>query len=319
MMIAWVLGSGGLLGAALCRTLRDQGAQLYHPVERFCWDRTPELIPQMTAAVTAFSAQTVVSDRWEIYWAAGIGTMSSPEDVLAPETRAITLLFELLHANARLMDMPGAVAFASSAGAIYAASSDAVITELTPPTPTTAYAREKLKQEELVRSFVVENPKMSALVARISTLYGPGQANGKQQGLLVHIARCILRNRPIQIYVPYDTIRDYVAADDAANLMVTTLRANNKQARLLTKIIASEYPTTIAEIVSIFKRIARRAPQIVTSANRQSALYTRRIQFRSIVLPKCAGIPTKSLLIGIAQLMAAERAAFVRGAGVEAR
>lgn len=44
----------------------------------------------------------------------------------------------------------------------------------------------------------------AALIARISMFYGPGQAKDKQQGLLAHIARCILRNQPIQIYVPYD-------------------------------------------------------------------------------------------------------------------
>jgi len=207
----------------------------------------------------------------------------------------------------------GAIALASSAGAIYAGSSDEVVTENTPPTPTTAYAREKLRQEDLIRSFTATNSRITALVARISTLYGPGQTAGRRQGLLAHIARSILCRQPIQIYVPYETIRDYIAADDAAAAMLATLRATCAKPRLLTKIIASEHPTTIAEIISIFMRIARRAPRIVTSASRLSNLYSRRIQFRSIVLPECEKTPTRSLIVGIAQLLAAERAAFVQG------
>ncbi|MFZ4535406.1 NAD-dependent epimerase/dehydratase family protein [Propionivibrio sp.] len=313
MTIAWVLGSSGLLGAALCRALRRRGSKLFFPVQRFSWDSAPELSSQITAAVQSFSAQVRVADRWEIYWAAGVGTMGSTEEALAPETRALTLIIKLLEAEPRLMAAPGAIAFASSAGAIYAGSSDDIITENTDAEPTTAYAREKLRQEELVRSFALANDGTTALIARISTLYGLGQATGKQQGLLSHIARSILRNKPVQIYVPYDTIRDYISADDAAASMVTTLRTTNERPHVLLKIIASEHPVTIAEIVSIFKRIARRTPRIVTSASKHSTLYSRRVQFRSIAFLECAKTPTKRLPVGIAQLMSAERAAFVRG------
>ena len=313
MTIAWVLGSGGLLGAALCRALRNNGTELFTSPEHLCWDNGPKLASQLAFTVQAFASQVRAGDRWEIYWAAGVGTMSSSEDALAPETRALSLLLQLIESEPRLMAASGAIVFSSSAGAIYAGSRDGVVTENTSPAPTTAYACEKLRQEDLIRSFTVTNNRMTVLIARISTLYGPGQAAGKRQGLLAHIARSLLRNQPIQIYVPYDTIRDYIAADDAAAAMLAALRATSADPRLLTKIIASETPTTIAEIISIFMRIARRAPRIVTSASRLSSLYFRCMQFRSIVLPECARTPGRSLIVGIAQLLAAERAAFVRG------
>ena len=58
----------------------------------------------------------------------------------------------------------------------------------------------------------------------------------KPQGLLTHIARCIIGNRPIQIYVPLDTVRDDIAADDAAAIMVAGVRALAARPRVLTKI-----------------------------------------------------------------------------------
>lgn len=312
MTIAWVIGSGGLLGTALLRALRRNGTELFFPVERFCWNGGPALESQIAAAVQAFACQAGATDQWEIYWAAGVGTMSSAQDVLAPETQALALLLQLLEADPGLMAQSGAMAFASSAGAIYAGSRDDIITENTSPAPTTVYAREKLKQEDLVSAFALKNSGTTALMARISTLYGPGQAAGKQQGLLTHIARRILRNQPIQIYVPYDTIRDYIVADDAAVAMVNALGRASEKPFALTKIIASEHPTTIAEIISIFKRIARRAPRIVTSASQLSCLYSRRVQFRSIVAPESARLTATSLPVGIAQLMMEERANFVR-------
>lgn len=313
MTLAWVVGSGGLLGSALGRSLRNLGTEVFFFGEPFCWESPIRLAAQFSAAVQAFAQQVGGTDRWEIYWAAGVGTMGSSEDQLAPEIRALSLLLEQVESAPRLMAATGALAFASSAGAIYAGAPDDVITENTPPAPTTVYAREKLRQEDLVRSFSARNCRVNILISRLSTLYGPGQATGKQQGLLAHISHSILRKQPIQIYVPYDTIRDYITADDAAVALVAALREMNGEPRVVTKIVASEHPATIAEIVSIFKRIARRAPRIVTSASKLSALYSRRVQYRSIVLANCARPPTTSLLVGISQLMMAETAAFARG------
>lgn len=312
MTIAWVLGSSGLLGAALCRTLRRNGTELFFPINRFSWGNAPELETQIAAAVKEFSSHITAVDQWEIYWAAGIGTMGSSEEALAPETHALSLLLQLVEAEQHLMLTFGAIAFASSAGALYAGAPDEIITENTVPAPTTAYAREKLRQENLVTSFALANNRKTALIARISTLYGPGQAGGKKQGLLTHIARSILRNQPIQIFVPYDTIRDYISADDAAETILTALHKTVMHPSVLTKIIASEHPATIAEIISIFKRISRRNPRVVTSANKLSGLYSRRVLFRSIALPECKITSTKQLPLGIAQLMMAERAAFIR-------
>lgn len=311
MSIAWVLGSRGLLGSALCRMLRFKGIELFSPAERFCWSNETDLALQLTAAVQAFSARIGATRRWEIFWAAGVGTMSSSETDLALETRALAMLLRLVESDPQLAFMPGAISFASSAGAIYAGSTDHTISESTVPAPTTAYAREKLKQEDLVRSFAQASDSRTALLARLSTVYGPGQSLSKQQGLLAHIARCILKNQPIQIYVPLDTIRDYIDADDAATAMIAAILAVNENPKIYTKIIASEQPTTIAEIISIFKHITRRAPRIVTSAGRLTSIYSRRIQFQSVVDPVIKSLQKTSLLTGIAKVMAAERAAYI--------
>ena len=57
MTVAWVLGSTGLLGSALCRALRCRETALFSPAERFRWGSEPELALQMAAAVGAFAAR----------------------------------------------------------------------------------------------------------------------------------------------------------------------------------------------------------------------------------------------------------------------
>jgi UDP-glucose 4-epimerase len=307
MTVAWVIGSHGLLGQALCRMLTRCGSKLFLPLERFNWQDEDRLSVQLSSAVKAFSALIDDVDRWEIYWAAGVGKMSSSFNELMPETRALAYILKLIETDIRLISIPGSVGFASSAGSIYAGSRDFLINESSLIAPTTDYANEKLIQENLVSSFAVAHGDMTSLIARISTLYGTNQSIGKQQGLLTHIARCILKNQSIQIFVPIDTIRDYVAVEDAANTIITALREIKKG--VCVKIIASEQPTTIAQIISNFKRIIRRSPRIVISKNNMSEMYLRRMQFKSIVLPECQATHT-NLLAGIAQIMAAETAMF---------
>ena len=312
--VAWVLGSAGLLGTALSHALREDGTELFCPAHRFTWNQSETLATQMKAAVQAFALRAELCNRWEIHWAAGVGTMSSTAAAMEPETQALTLMLKLMDGQTWMTSIPGTLVFASSAGAIYAGSLDEVITESTPPAPTTPYALEKLKQEDLVRAFVAANPLTRALIARISTVYGPGHASGKKQGLLGYISRGIIRNQPVQIYVPFDTIRDYIDADDAAGLILGIARAASVPTRVLMKIISSETPATIAEIVSIFKRLSRRTPLVIRSANQLSNLYTRRVQFRSIVASEYVNRPGKRLPVGISDLMRAEHFAFVKSA-----
>jgi UDP-glucose 4-epimerase len=311
--VAWVLGGNGLLGTALGRVLRSQGTAIFCPSERFSWSDRHRLSVQMASAVQAFALRSAAAAQWEIYWAAGTGTMGSAADSLTNETLALRWLLQGLEDSAHRMPAPGAVAFASSAGAIYAGASDEVITEETLPLPTTAYAEEKLRQEQLLQGFVAKAANRVALAARISTLYGAGQALGKRQGLLSHIARSIIRNQPIQIYVPFDTVRDYIDAGDAAARMVDAIRLHPLEPRFMVKIVASESPVSIAEIISIFKRVARKNPRIVTSGSKLSALYTRRVHFRSVAMPDGTLAPCRRLGVGIAQLLMAERAVYARG------
>lgn len=312
MTIAWVIGCNGLLGSALRTAIQRTETHLFLPGERFHWNSESEVTVQLEEAVKTFTTLVDADANWQIYWAAGVGTMGSVGDALAIETRILSKLLSFIESQPELIEAKGCFAFASSAGAIYAGATEDIISENTVVAPTTPYGYEKLKQESLISAFATKNYKVTALFARISTLYGSGQAAGKQQGLIAEIARRILRNQPVQIYVPFDTIRDYITADDAAATIIGTVKAINGKCPTVVKIVASEQSTTIAEIISVYKKIARRKPRIVTSASKLSSIYNRRIQFQSLVYLAKESISRTSLFVGIAQVMTAERTAFAR-------
>lgn len=316
MRRVWVLGAGGMLGAAVTRGLDRLDASVYRFAESFDWRNPDRLRMQFGQSIPEFLAGLSGGDGWEIYWAAGVGTMGSSKADLDGETAALRTFLALLRDQLPGCMASGAIGFASSAGALYAGCLDFEITEASALTAANDYARTKLLQEQMLEGFVSAVDRAQLLIARFSTLYGPGQASGKRQGLLSHIARCALRHQPVEIFVPMDTSRDYLFIDDAASDFIASVRAfRNHSGRLLVKIIAAERSVTISEIVSTFNRLIKKRLRIVCKRNSLSDLYAPRVAYRSMLpLAADAKFNRHTLLEGTAVLLRAERMAYIDGA-----
>jgi UDP-glucose 4-epimerase len=300
-----VIGRSGLLGTALTKACVSHGYCEYVPTSHIDWENESACADIRTLIRNFGNA--VQGKVWTLYWSAGIGTMAGSEREMERET---TLFQEVLHSisgEESLLRGEGNIVFASSAGAIYAGCTNETITEQSLPSPVNAYGRAKLQQEEILKAFVHDQRNISAFIARISNLYGPRQSNKKKQGLLSHIARSMLRHAPIHIYVPLDTIRDYIHADDAANLMLAHESGERRAREVRTVIIASEQPVCIAHIIGVFRSITRVTPRIITSASPLGDAYIRRMKFRSTV-PSLGSRRMTSLHHGAAEILSAERA-----------
>ena len=315
MARTWVLGSGGMLGAAITRELGRQGVDVYRYREAFDWRNVDRIRTQFGQALAEFLGGLLPGDRWEIYWAAGVGAMGSNKADLDCETAALDALLSLLREKLPASAAAGSLGFASSAGALYSGCPDFEITESSAVAALTDYARAKLAQEQLPQDFAASAAGIGLLVARFSTLYGPGQSFGKQQGLLSHIARCALRHKPVEIFVPLDTSRDYLFTDDAACDFIGSLRALvDCGGTSRVKIIAAERSVTISEVVSTFNRLIKKRVRVVCNRNSMSNLYAPRVAYRSMYpLPANNGFRQHTLLEGTAILLRAERAAYIAG------
>jgi UDP-glucose 4-epimerase len=196
--------------------------------------------------------------------------VATPEAALVAEAELFEAFLGDVAASS-LAAAEGAVFLASSAGGVYAGSpSAAPFTETSPTGSLVPYGHAKLRMEAALAAHV-DRTGSAALVARIANLYGPGQDLTKPQGLVSQLCRTALTGQPLVVYVPLDTMRDYVFAEDCADLVVTGLmglrdRVRGGAPRVVTKVVASGQSVTIGALVAETARQYKRRPHVVVKA-----------------------------------------------------
>ena len=311
MTLAWVIGEGGLLGSSLKIELARDGDTLYSPSSTFSWGNPSELMAQLIIALKQFETLAKQEDRWAIYWAAGVGNMHSKASDLKSETQVLAMLVKMIQGSTLDMSV-GTFQFASSAGAIYAGSSEQVITEDSPIAPINPYALEKLEQEKLIAQLQACDPRFTILISRISSVYGRRKKDMNKQGLLGQIAEKVVRNEVIYIYVSLQTMRDYIHVDDAARAIVKVVHHAQRVGGLSIKIIASQSSYSIAQIISKFNKIGRRRVRIISHTIESSKFYRRGMRFESKHLIDETSFQIRPVLVGISQLLDSEVLRFAR-------
>ena len=192
---------------------------------------------------------------------------------------------------------------ASSAGGVYAGSSGPPFTEHTEPAPISAYGRAKLRSEEIATEFAVRT-STALLVGRLANLYGPGQNLDKPQGLVSQLCLAQLTRQPLSVYVPLDTMRDYLFVDDAAAMAVAGLGAVTPSGRRALKVLASERSTTVGAVLGDLHRVTRRRPPVVLGVSPRSRYQVRDIRLRSVAWPRTRALARTPMVSGIAATLA---------------
>lgn len=251
---AWVIGAGGLVGSAVARI---PGLDVFAaaPVP---WG-TPRAVQVLSAEHDRF-ADWIGDDEWGIVWAAGAGVMLTSQESLDLELELFDSFCARLPAN--LPTGRGGFYLVSSAGGVYAGSSQPPFGPTTPPRPLNAYGRMKLAQEQ--RAVDTVAPLLPVTIGRLSNAYGPGQDLFKQQGLITQLGLSALLGRPATIFAPLPTLRDYIYVDDAARFVVADLHRMTGAAPGATRrVVSSGRAASIAELISIVERVTGRTFPIV--------------------------------------------------------
>jgi UDP-glucose 4-epimerase len=297
----WLVGAGGLLGTAVARALEGPRFEPSRPLR---WT-DPTLHDALRGAVAEFAGTVAQGGtNWQLCWCAGAGVVGTRAPDLARESAALQLVLECLREQPSLGGARGSILLASSAGGVHAGVAEQPTTETSPALPLSDYGRTKLAQEQLLAQLTADRPLVSWLVARYSNLYGPGQKLDKPQGLISQLARCAVFSSPAHIFVPLDTIRDYLYADDAGLLTVDALArlAALEPGTRLTKIFASEREASIASLLGIFRSMTKRQLKVVLGVRSVSALQPTKLTFRSGVWRDQIALATTELVDGIARV-----------------
>ena len=297
-MTTWVIGARGLLGSAVCRELRRKGRPVLTPP--ISWGAPAETLAGLDQGIDRLRKSGL---PWRVAWAAGAGVIGTAQAQLDAEIEVLTGFLQLLRvkgtAATGTASAVGALFVASSAGGVYAGSSDPPFTEDTPPRPISPYGLAKLRSENLALAFAADSG-VPTLVGRIANLYGPGQDISKPQGLISQLCRAHLTRQPLSIYVPLDTARDYLFVDDAARMVLHAVERTAASGGSHLKILASQRPTSVGAILAEMRRVTRRRPQVILGASPNARYQVRDLRFRSSVWPDVDRQVSTTLAAGIA-------------------
>lgn len=303
MIKTWIIGNNGLFGKALVRQLTISGAELFEHTTPFAWNDPATLHAQYTKTMQQFFDSLKASDQWQIIWAAGKSMMRSPEAQLGAETDALRYFLDTLDAQLNKTRFPGSFGFASSAGAIYAQNTFGNINELSPISPSTAYAQHKIAQEQLLIDWSQKSaPFRTVFIGRITNLFGPHQDPNKRQGLISEAVRCYREQKALNLFVPPETKRDYIWVDDAAQIFIWHLNqicSTNNTIR----IIAQEMSYSIQEIVDCFRPLTGQSLQINQAKDNFSSAYPLETHFKSLYPITQPDFQRLSLIQGIRKML----------------
>ncbi len=250
-MITWVVGRGGLLGQAIERACRPHG-EVFVP-GAISWAQPAAAQAAIEAAAAQFR-DAAKDAHWRIIWAAGAATTATSAEDSRAELAPLRALLDAIRAAAP--SGPGTFFLASSAGGVFAGSSNPPFDSTTLPAPLSAYGRLKVEQERVAVEALAGTCRV--VIGRISNLYGPGQNLGKLQGLVSRLVLAGLTQQPINIFVPLDTIRDYVYVDDAARQVLRLAEPNDPARQARVAVIASGRPATVGHLLQVARLVTRR-------------------------------------------------------------
>lgn len=294
----WIVGRG-LLGRSVDDALPDAPFRA-----SVGWDDPEVAVDDLASALATFAEQA--GSDWEIHWCAGKGVTSTPAEALRHEVEVFERFLDLLLDQHGLDLAAGRLFLASSVGGVYAGSPSPPFTERTEPAPLTAYGEAKLEMEGLVARASAASP-LRTLVGRITNLYGPAQDLSKGQGLISVIVASYVTGRPTSIYVPLDTLRDYLYADDCGQMVAAAMRrlADEPPGTCVTKIFGSMSPWSIGAILGETARIRRvRAP--IVSGQGAGGAQALDLRVRSVVWPHVDGLARTTLPEGLSALYRAQ-------------
>lgn len=299
-VVTWVVGAGGMLGGHVVERLRGQDVPVL--TSAVPWTDPVGVRRSLRAGIDRLLA-TAGSGRWAVLWCAGAGVVATSPAALEEEAAVFAGFLDDL--GVATPGRPGTVFLASSAGGVYAGSQDPPFTERTVPRPVAPYGHAKLAMERDLHAFCARTGS-SALIGRISNLYGPGQKLDKPQGLVSQLCRSHVTHQPLPVYVSMDTRRDYLFVTDCADLVVGGLgRLSSKSGtepreQVVTKILASGRCTTIASLVGESTRLFRRRPPIALGVRSEARGQMLDLRFESLVWPELDVLARTPLPVGMA-------------------
>jgi UDP-glucose 4-epimerase len=143
----------------------------------------------------------------------------------------------------------------------------------------------------------------------LSNLYGPGQNLSKAQGLITQMCLRVVARQPLVLYVPLDTIRDYLFAEDAGRLIAHGLdrlrlaAVRSGEVPAVVKILASQQPATVSTVLAQLRWVTKRPMSVSIATSPLAARHARDLRMVSTVWPELDQHPLTPLSAGMRSVL----------------
>ena len=297
MKKCFVFGKNGLIGKSIVESLIRSGHSIYANA-RIDWENNDLVCEQIRNSVAAFF-DDVKTDNWMIFWFAGKGGFSVSQGQLDFDRKNFECFLESVE---RFMKRPGLVVLASSAGALYSSGSDLPFSESSSVHATSLYGKLKADQESALSLFA-EKTDCPVLVTRISTVYGPGSDFTNGYGLINHLCVADITRRPLEIFVPMETSRNYIYSEDAGELVVRFALSCTQDGKKITiRNVVAPSSVSISEIVATCSKVFKRKVLFSNRIDDRQISYSTRFDIESSHYEEIEAIYWTPISVGISQV-----------------
>jgi UDP-glucose 4-epimerase len=292
-----VFGKNGLIGRSVVNSLDRYGHSVYAN-SRIDWEDSDLVCERIRGSVSAFFDGTKMGS-WIIFWFAGKGGFSVNQEQLDFDRKNFDCFLESV---AESMKCPGLVVLASSAGALYSSDLGLPIDENSPVHATSLYGKLKVDQEAALSMFA-EKTDCQVLITRISTVYGPGSDFTNGYGLINHLCMADITRRPLEIFVPMETSRNYIYSVDAGELVVRfALSCTEGVKKKSIRNVIAPSSVSISEIVATCSRVFKRKVLISNRIDSRQIRYSTRFDIESSYDEEIEPIFWTPISVGISEV-----------------
>ena len=291
----WILGRGGFLGTALARESARNGYSVF-PQKNVPWDSPSQRENVLKATAEEFS-KFARDTTPTIVWAAGSEGVVSSRSNVASERDSFQ---DFVNALSKMNTLCGAtVVIVSSAGGVFGGSPTPPFSFDSPVQAINDYGCNKISIEELAVSGL--NVQYRVHVARITNLYGPWP--GPRQGLINRLCTAAVTRESVQIYVPLDTVRDYIYVSDAAQLLLLEIDPERNQGGSPSiSLIGSGENSSIGKVLNTIARVSHRKIPVTMAQVEATQLQPRDLRMQPSWIEREISFEPSTLARGIKKL-----------------